>query len=276
MLGEWGRAEEAIPILEHAIKIQRVHADRGHEFTATLAGTLKNLGSELKETGSRARAIETLTESVGMYRELIGEGRPEYEVALAQALNSLGNARDLDPAAMDDFDAAIPLLRKQDLDDFPESAMLLAAVLASECGVLIYLKEYERALANADEAVAIFRRLGEDNPGGVEPYVGRSLGTKAEALLRLDRLGESHAAATESIEIIRRCYAANPDGWRKQLIAALRVLVELLPRLDRAAEADDIAVETDQLVAEDDADVKPLHRPAPEKRSFLPRFRRER
>jgi hypothetical protein len=271
-----GRPVEAIPILAHSIKIQRVYADRGHEFTAVLAGTLKNLGSELKEVGSSQEAIDALTESVAMYRGLIEQGRTEYEVQLARALNGLGNVRGLDSAALADFDAAILLLRQQDLADNLEASMLLAAALASECGVLIYLARYEQALANADEAVSIFRRLGEANPGGVEPYVGRSLATKAEALLKLNRPAEADAAATESIEIIRRCYAAHPDGWRKDLIAALRLLVDLLPRLDRSAEAAEIAEEIDRLVEEDSVDVKPLHRPAPEKRSLLSRFRHKR
>ncbi|MFI1333449.1 hypothetical protein ACH4U7_25770 [Streptomyces sp. NPDC020845] len=278
MLDEWGRTAEAIPVLEHSIKIMRIYSDKSHEFTADLAGALKNLGSALNQCGSQPEAISTLTESVETYQSLVEQGRLQYELPLALALNSLGNARGLVAAAMDDFDAGIALLRHQDFEDSVEAAMLLASTLASQCGVLMHLTAYERALVNSEEAVAIFRRLGEANPAGVEPYLATALVTRAEALTAVDRLDEAHTAATEAIGIVRRCSAAKPDGWRNRLIRALRLLVDLLPALNRHAEAAVAAKELARLVEEDRHDVKALHRPSPEKPkvSFFSRFRRRR
>ncbi|MFB7090555.1 tetratricopeptide repeat protein [Streptomyces sp. NPDC056296] len=275
MLVDWGRPAEAIPVLEHSIKITRIYSDKSHEFTADLAGALKNLGSALKECGSQQEAIVVLTESVATYRRLVGQGRPQYEVPLARALNSLGNARGLVAEARDDFDAAIALLRREDL---AESALQLAATLASQCGILMHLKCHERAVANSEEAVAIFRRLGDTNPAGVEPYLAHALPTMAEALVAVGRLDEAHTAATEAIGIVRRRSTANPDGWRQHLIRALRLLGDLLPTLNRHAEAAAVAEELARLVAEDHHDDKALHQPAPEKPKgfFLSRFKRRR
>jgi tetratricopeptide (TPR) repeat protein len=274
MLIDWGRPAEAIPVLEHSIKITRIYSDKSHEFTADLAGALKNLGSALQECGSQPEAIAALTESIATYRSLVEQGRPQYEVPLARALNSLGNARGLVAEARDDFDAAIALLRREDSE---EAAMQLAATLASQCGVLMHLNDHERAVANSEEAVAIFRRLGETSTMGVEPYLASALPTMAEALMAVGRLDEAHTAATEAIGIIRRYSAANPDGWRQRLIRALRLLGDLLPALNRHAEAAAAAEELARLVEEDRHDVKALHRPAPEKpKGFFSRFKRRR
>ncbi|AQS71550.1 tetratricopeptide repeat protein [Streptomyces pactum] len=278
MLIDWGRPAEAIPVLEHSIKITRIYSDKSHEFTADLAGALKNLGSALNECGSQPEAIAVLTESAATYRSLAEQGRPQYEVPLARALNSLGNARGLVAEARDDFDAAIALLRRE---DSAEAAMQLAVTLASQCGVLLHLHCNEHALANSEEAVAIFRRLGDTNPGGVEPYLANALPTMAKALVAVGRLDEAHTAATEAIGIVRRYSTANPDGWRQQLIRALRVLGDLLPTLNRHAEAAEVAEELVRLVEEDRHDVKALHQPAPEKPEkpkgfFFSRFKRRR
>lgn len=275
MLGEWGRPAEAIPVLEHSIKIMRIYSDKSHEFTADLAGTLKNLGSALRECGSRPEAVAALTESIQTYRTLVGQGRPQYELHLARALHSRGIARGLDPAAREDFDAAVALLRHPDFEDLGEAAMLLAATLAGRCGVLTHLSDHERAVADSGEAVAIFRRLAEANPTGVEPYVAQALGARAEALMAAGRLEEAHAAATEAIAIVRRCSAANPDGWRKRLMHSLHLLGDLLPALGRHAEAAAVAGELARLAEEDRHDVKALHRPSPgkPKGSFLSRLK---
>jgi tetratricopeptide (TPR) repeat protein len=269
------RAAEAIPVLEHSIKIRRIYRGKSHEFTADLAGTLKNLGSALHEAGSQPEAITALTESVSTYRALIEADHPEYRFPLARALNGLGNARGLVAGTMNDFDEAITLLRAYDLEHFDDAAMLLAAALASQCGILLHQGNYPRALDNVDEAVAIFRRLGTGNPAGVEPYLAKALTTRAEALVRLERFQDAHTAATEALNIIRRCYTVNPDGWRKQLITTLQLLAPVLRALDRPSEAADLNTEIDRLIEEDSRDDKPLHRPEKPK-GFLARLRRKR
>ena len=155
---------------------------------ADLAGALKNLGSALKECGSQPEAIVALTESAATYRDLVEQGRPQYEVPSARALNSLGNARGLVAEARDDFDAAIALLRRGHL---AESALQLALTLASQCGILMHLNCHERAVANSEEAVAIFRRLGETDSTGVEPYLASALPTMAKVLMAVARVHAS-------------------------------------------------------------------------------------
>ncbi|MFD8383236.1 hypothetical protein ACFV2X_32800 [Streptomyces sp. NPDC059679] len=120
---------------------------RGSDMLEAEGVALVNRGLALWRRGSREEAVTTMRQGIAVCRQL-AVAEPAKINHLALALSNLGNARGLVAAAMDDFDAGIALLRHEDFEDSDEAAMLLASTLASQCGVLMHLTDYERALVN--------------------------------------------------------------------------------------------------------------------------------
>ncbi|MQA77283.1 MAG: tetratricopeptide repeat protein [Streptosporangiales bacterium] len=271
MLVDSGQHEEAIPVLEQSVVFRRIFADKGTEFTADLAISLANLGRAHTHVERLVDAQEALQEAVDTYRALLDQGLTEYRHATAMSLNSLGNARGLVPAATGDFDEAIALLRALDPVENDDIALILAATLASQCGILLHVGDGVRADANSAEAVRLFRRLAEPNPTGVAPYLAKALVVRAEALQQVSRPQDALAAVEEAIAIIRICADANPEGWRDQLARSLRLAATAFHSLGRADEAAAASEEADRLTAQDAA-LPEESRPEGRTRSLLSRL----
>jgi hypothetical protein len=82
----------------------------------------------------------------------------------------------------------------------------------------------EQALAPAEEAVAIRRRLAEANPDAYLPNLAQSLNILGIVLLELGRREQSLAVVEEAVAIRRRLAEANPDAYLPDLAQSLNNL----------------------------------------------------
>ena len=76
------------------------------------------------------------------------------------------------------------------------------------------------ALAAAQEAVDLYRRLALDNPARYEPNLAASLGNLSIRLSEVGgRAGEALAAAQESVDLYRRLALDDPARYEPDLAA---------------------------------------------------------
>ena len=99
------------------------------------------------------------------------------------------------------------------------------------------LGQRKEALAAAEEAVAIRRRLAVQNPQAYEPYLAGSLNNLANRLSDLGRRKEALAAAEEAAELYRRLAGQNPQAYEPDLAGSLNTLANRLSALGRREEA---------------------------------------
>ncbi|MEV4481760.1 tetratricopeptide repeat protein [Micromonospora coxensis] len=95
----------------------------------------------------------------------------------------------------------------------------------------------EEALAAAEEAVAIRRRLAEKNPDAYLPDLATSLNDLGLRLSELGRGEQALAPVQEAAVVLRRLAEANPDAYLLLLAASLNNLGALLARLGHREEA---------------------------------------
>ena len=95
----------------------------------------------------------------------------------------------------------------------------------------------EEALAAAEEAVAIRRRLAEQNPQAYEPYLAMSLNNLARSLAEMGRREEALSAAEEAVAIRRRLAKQNPQAYEPDLALSLTALAAVLSYMGRREEA---------------------------------------
>ncbi len=144
------------------------------------------------------------------------------------------------------------------MDKIPEQTVALrelavviteqAAGVAGEADVVALLKNNlgnrlsdlgrrEEALAAADEAVSVYRRLAADRPDAFLPYLAASLNNLGNMLSDLGRREEALAAAVEAVSIRRRLAADRPDAFLPDLAGSLNNLSAMLRDLGRRKEA---------------------------------------
>ncbi len=93
------------------------------------------------------------------------------------------------------------------------------------------------ALAASEEAVAIRRRLAEQNPQAYAPDLAMSLNNLAADLADLGRREEALAAAEEAAGLYRRLAEQNPQAYAPDLAMSLNNLAADLADLGRREEA---------------------------------------
>jgi tetratricopeptide (TPR) repeat protein len=79
----------------------------------------------------------------------------------------------------------------------------------------------EEALAPAQEAVEVYRRLAQANPAAHEPDLAGALSNLGASLAQVGRREEALAPAQEAVTIRRRLAQANPDTHEPDLAMAL-------------------------------------------------------
>ena len=91
-LGDLGRREEALSVMQEAVVFYRRLAEQRPEvFVADLAGSLNDLSEILSGLGRCEAALEVAEEAVAIRRDL-AKSRPEACLPdLAMSLNNLGN-----------------------------------------------------------------------------------------------------------------------------------------------------------------------------------------
>ncbi|MFG1954829.1 tetratricopeptide repeat protein [Micromonospora sp. NPDC048830] len=162
---------------------------------------------------------------------------PTIDIAVLEAIEALlpkdGHRHvDLDIAACAITDRLTPI-RLATNSDPAEHAHLhaLHAVRLANAG------RQEEALAPAQEAVTIHRRLAEANPDTHLPRLAGSLNNLANYLSELGRREEALAPAQEAVTIHRRLAEANPDTHLPRLAMSLDTLGNVLSKLGRRREA---------------------------------------
>ncbi|MFY1585413.1 tetratricopeptide repeat protein [Micromonospora sp. WMMD734] len=93
------------------------------------------------------------------------------------------------------------------------------------------------ALAAAEEAVRIYRRLAEANPDAYLPNLATSLNNLGVRLSQLGRREQALAPAEEAVRIYRRLAEANPDAYLPNLAMSLNNLGVRLSQLGRREQA---------------------------------------
>src|SRR6185437_15839014 len=119
----------------------------------------------------------------------------------------------------------------------PSLAEEIASSLAVLAGVLNALERPRQALARAQEAIAIYRRLAETEPDAHLAGLAAALHNFATGLSGCNRIGESLAPAEEAVQIRRRLAQSQPAKFLPDLAAALNNLATSLGGLNRHAEA---------------------------------------
>ena len=112
-----------------------------------------------------------------------------------------------------------------------------AASLNNLGAMLSELGRREDALAAAQEAVEIRRRLAAERPDAFLPDLAASLNNLGAMLSKLGRREDALAAAQEATGIYRRLAADRPDAFLPDLAGSLGTLGNSLADLDRFDEA---------------------------------------
>ena len=118
-----------------------------------------------------------------------------------------------------------------------EVQSLYAASLFNLGGRLSELGRREDALAAAQEATDIYRRLAAARPDAFLPDLAMSLNNLGGRLSELGRREDALAAAQEATDIYRRLAAARPDAFLPDLAASLNNLGNRLSELGRREDA---------------------------------------
>ncbi len=103
--------------------------------------------------------------------------------------------------------------------------------------MLSELGRREDALAAAEEATGIYRRLAAERPDAFLPDLAMSLNNLGGRLSELGRREDALAAAEEAVEIRRRLAAERPDAFLPDLAGSLNNLGNRLSELGRREDA---------------------------------------
>jgi tetratricopeptide (TPR) repeat protein len=101
----------------------------------------------------------------------------------------------------------------------------------------------EEALAGAQEAVDIYRRLTQGRPDAFLPDLAAGLNNLGVTLSDLGRRAEALATAQEAVDIRRWLAQGRPDAFLPDLARSLSVLSDALASLDSYREAASAATE---------------------------------
>jgi tetratricopeptide (TPR) repeat protein len=173
--------------------------------------------------------------------------------ALAERLDRQINA--LDDEALSELDTALPLkslslmdlslrvaqhladLARASAADASDGDGRLAARLRNLGNRLSALSRREEALAAAQEAVDIYRRLAKTRPDTFLPDLAKSLNNFGAMLSNLGRREEALAATQEAVDIYRSLAKTRPDAFLPDLAKSLNNLGTDLSAIGRREEA---------------------------------------
>ena len=100
------------------------------------------------------------------------------------------------------------------------------------------LDRREDALAVAEEAVDLYRRLAAERPDAFTPNLAAALNTLADRLSEFGRPEDALAAAEEAVSLLSPYFQARPlafAGWMQEMARVYRQLCEGLGREPDAA-----------------------------------------
>jgi Tfp pilus assembly protein PilF len=197
VLARQGNAPRAVALLEEALRLVRQSGDRSLE-----SDVLDNLGLALLTAGQAPRALSIFQEGLEIARSA---GNPFAE---KMALMHLGMAcltgRD-SARACTFFDQALAIARQ--LCDRQHEADLLwqLSIVHAEAG------QHDRAVARAQEAVALFKQVGNPQAHWLESQLQKYQAGQNAAPIAVVRFSESSSASVFGGQIAA-------SGWTDQAI----------------------------------------------------------
>jgi tetratricopeptide (TPR) repeat protein len=245
-----GLHSEAITAAGEAVNIYRrlAAADPGGRCDQ-LAKALGELSYVLRRAGRHGEAVTAAGEAVDICRQLAIADPDAYQgplaailLALAGSLRRAGRLREAINAANE----AVELCRNGAAADPEAHEPYLQRHLADALIMLADIRRMDalwrdevpgEAVAAADEAVNIYRRLVATDPDAHQRYLAEALPTLADALRRAGRHTEAITAAGEAVQLRRRWVAFDPDAHQRYLIEALIALADALGEAGRHGEA---------------------------------------
>ena len=200
----------------------------------------------LSDLGRREEALAAAQEAVEIYRRLAAERPDAFLPDLAMSLNNLGEQAERPRPARGGARGRARRRSRSAAASPPQrpDAFLpdLARSLNNLGNVLSDLGRREDALAAAQEAVEIYRRLAAERPDAFRPDLAGSLNNLAQLLSDLGRREEALAAAQEAVELCRaprRRSGPTPSGpiWRRRSTISANMLSDLGRREEALAAA---------------------------------------
>ncbi|TFK23187.1 hypothetical protein FA15DRAFT_705647 [Coprinopsis marcescibilis] len=246
--------EEAVPFLDEAVNIFRTLdsknakrltirastilqrlASKGSPtiaFDQQFAESLHQRAKNLEKLGRHLDALDGIEETVAAWRRLAARDPVTFEYKFAISLyhhaNYLSDSGRLTDA-LELREEAIPLLQKYAVSDTGFERRL-AKSLYNQAIDLRKLSCKAHAVESMEEAIVIFRRLGERNPTSTDAYLASSLYYTAVTLSDLDMLEEALEPAYDAIVICRDIVARDPT-FEANLAVALNAYADYLSHL---------------------------------------------
>jgi tetratricopeptide (TPR) repeat protein len=215
---------------------------------------LHRLLTMMIRTGARERDIAELIADASGHGGLLGAIRAEIDLTVVEGAlpetntNLLGPAASVTEHVIRHYDVTHAGWRE--LDPYAESNRPIlnegARLLSRLSSRLLDMGRRDDALAAAEHAAGIHRRLAEVNPAAYLPDLAQSLTNFANGLLRVGRREEALAAADEAVELYRRLAGADPT-YRYGLALSLNNIGLMFSEVGRREEALAASNETAEL-----------------------------
>ncbi len=225
-LSELGRREEALEVIQEAVRIhRRLAGERPDTSNPALAVSLNNLGLILSALGWAERALTATEESVEVRRRLAAEQPERYLPDLAGVLSNLGKLLDEQGRREDALKAAeesVEIYRHLAAERPDAFLPVLAIPLLNLGKFLAELGHLEHALAATLEATDLCRRLAAERPDAFLPDLLGSLSNLRTRLCALGRREDALKATQEAIDLSRRLASMQSEVFSANLAMSLR------------------------------------------------------
>uniref|UniRef100_A0AAU2AEW0 Tetratricopeptide repeat protein n=1 Tax=Streptomyces sp. NBC_00093 TaxID=2975649 RepID=A0AAU2AEW0_9ACTN len=235
-----GRRQEAIDMLEEAVRIHRVlldsladqPAESGHEvYRAEMASALGDLGGTYAQSRTPWRAVPLLEEAARRFRLLAEQQPSDYRPELTRAVISLAMIRSDSGRPHE----GLPIAREaeqmaRELSDTHPAVHLPDLAMALNNLSLINAKAGNDAesQASAEEAVAIRRRLAQNNPDLYLNDLATSLLNLGAALADTRQWSSAVDHTREALDIRRQLCEADPLAYLYDFRLTARNLTGML------------------------------------------------
>ncbi|MFI1220818.1 MULTISPECIES: tetratricopeptide repeat protein [unclassified Streptomyces] len=236
--GQEDAPADALAGAEEEVRIRRIAAERDPATgRPALARALHELSDRRSATGDRTGALAPAKEAARTYAEL-GTERPGYfQAELALAMGALGDriADTGDRATAVPFAKQSVRLQRELVEEERPGASVpaLAEYLLRYATHLAAAGEVVEAVAPAEEAVHLLRRLAEQDPEAFLPRLAAALHALGNHLAAVSDTSGAIEAAQEARSRFRALAAQRPALFRPELA---RALDGLAGHLDRAGD----------------------------------------
>ncbi|MFE9690665.1 tetratricopeptide repeat protein [Micromonospora sp. NPDC005806] len=234
-----GRCHEALEPLERAEGILRAVASTDVGWLLSLSMTINNLGITLAQLGRQDDALKMHRSGVELNRRLVSAA-PEISLIdlgtsltnLVARLAELGRYDEALPAAVE----AVEILRGL-VHDEPAHLPALNTALTNAGVTHAGLRQWQEALACAEESLSISARMAEINPVAYTPDLATAQHNLSARRSEVHRFTDALAAVDEAIGIRRRLVRDNPVDFAWLLATSLAARSGYLGAIGRGAEA---------------------------------------